>query len=524
MAQNNTASPNDYKRHLHTLISGPPHLRHQAIKALVADAPNRKIILEHIAEMITEQSAIVYGPTPDGLKPGEPEKYVQLMTATTIEQAAIQTALGILGPDALLDDDSFVGLIDNSGMLERLERWPDHISTMKQRALEAATLFKSKHKEGSRDIGYVRIFGLGGSAAPHDIVADVIGNFKKSSIRIEVIHADTPNPDYIDENTLAIFSSFSGNTEETIHCYKTVRDKTDLLLVLTKGGELRRIADQDKIPVIQLPDGKKHRAYVLQPRESVCLQMTAVLTFLACLGLKPGSEGAFNLADLTLDEEAIPLLKKWRQRFDPLIPFKSNPAKQLAFFLLYGIGYNADTALGGYDLWQKRVPCVLVDRNNWGIGHEVRKQLHERSKVNAVCYEAPEFLHNLVESVRAAAESSHAGLDQDPFVYYLIRSLDEQPRIRLRLDKTIGLVIQEKGHYAVLNAEGENPFQRALFVVYFNAHTTTYCGILNGYDPLPVPTMDWIKNIMREIPRNGEEEKKAQIAKRALVAFNSLGI
>lgn len=509
---------------LRALVDGPPHLRRPAVKGLIANTSNKDKILGEIEEIIKKQSGVLYDDSKpkEPKDPKDPQEHEAMIEASIIEQAAIQAALGILGPDGLLDNKQpFIKLIDRSGMLERLGRWPNHVATMKEKALETAKQFRENHKE---EITYIAIFGLGGSGAPHNIAAGIISNLRESSVRIEVIHADTPNPDYIDKNTLAIFTSFSGNTEEIINCYETVKPKTDMRVVLTKGGKLGDIALQDGIPFIQLPVEKDDPAYVIQPRESVCLQLTAILTFLASIGLKSVSKPSLILEDLTFGSEIIHLIEEWSDKFAPVVPYKNNPAKQLAFFLLYGIDYKGEGNLEKYDLWRKRVPCILVDRNNWAIGHEIRTQLHERSKINAIFYEAPEFLHNLVESIRAGIESSHGGLDEDPYVYYFIRSLDEEKRIRLRLDKTIELVIDGRGHHAELNAEvnaeRENPFQQALHAVYFNAYMATYLAILNGFDPLPVPTMTWLKNVMDKFERDGEEQQKAQITERPLITAN----
>ena len=82
-----------------------------------------------------------------------------------------------------------------------------------------------------------------------------------------------------------------------------------------------------------------------------------------------------------------------------------------------------------------------------------------------------------------------------------------------------------KGRYAELNAEVDadpgNPFHQALHAVYFNAHVATYLAILNGFDPLPVPTMSWLKNVMRELSRNGDEEQKAQEPGTQLLTMHS---
>ena len=524
MKRHNTNRPH-YVSLLQALVDGSSQLRRQTVKSLVADTTNRRKIIEGIKKVIEEQSGILYETTPEA---HEHKKYEAMIRAGSVEQAAIQTALGILGPHGLLDArQPFIKLVDRSGMLKRLGCWENHITTMKAEALKTAEQFRKRHKQ---KVEYVAVFGVGGSGAPHDIAAEIISNWRKSSIKIDVIHADDPNPDYINKNTLAIFCSFSGTTEETIHCYEVVREKTNMRVILAKPDDpdeppkisLGKIAQRDNLPFIQLPADEKHPAYVMQPRESVCLQLTATLTFLASIGLEPGSGGRLTLDELAFEEKIIPEIRDWRRKYGPEVTCKDNPAKQLAFFLLYGIDYNGEGSLPKYDLWRKRVPCILADRNNWAIGHELRTQLHERSKINAIFYEAPEFLHNLVESIRAGVKSSQDGLDEDPYVYYFIRSLDEEPRIRLRLDRTIELVIDEKGRYAELNAEVDaergNPLQQALHAVYFNAHVATYLALLNGFDPLPVPTMSWLKNVMREFERDGREEREAQRADRLLLA------
>lgn len=505
--------------HLQTLVSGAPGQKREAVEALVVDQQNRDEILNRLADMISEHARIVHRDAPDGLREGEPRKYAEIIAAATVQQAAIQTVLGILGPDGLLDDDRFVRRIDSTGMLDRLGRWPEHLICMREAATEAAEDFLQRHPSVS--IHKVKIFGLGGSGAPHDIAAEIIGNWRKSSTEIEVVHADRPNSDYVDEQTLAILCSFSGNTEETLHCYERIKRKTPLLAVIARGGRLGEIAGpaRDNLPLMRIPSDEKHPAYVIQPRESVCLQMTATLVFLASIGLAPGSGGSLAMADLELPEMAS-LLKNWRGRFGPETPWRRNPAKQLAFYLLYGINSRDLGPPGSYDLWNKRIPFVLVDRNHRAVGHEARTQMHERSKLNAAYYEAPEFLHNLVESIRGGVESSRAGLDHDRWVYYFIRSPDEESRIRLRLDKTIELVMRGKAKYAAVNVEGETPYQRAMFSTCFNAHMTTYLALLHGFDPLPVPTMSWIKNVMDGFPRDGQEERAAQARDRGLLELS----
>lgn len=495
---------------LERIIDGNYQQIYQTINCLIDDEVNRPKILKKLELMLDQQSEIVYNPIPKGMSIVDKNKYHEIIKAHVSEQAIIQTILGIIGPKSLLDSDRLVRLIDKSGMLKRLGFWHHHITTMKERARKVANKFKQEYKD--KIINKVKIYGLGGSGAPHDIAVDIINNYRKSSTEIQVIHTDTPNPDYVDENTLVLLCSFSGDTEETINCYYTLKDKTDLFVIIARGGKLLKIAKELGILYVKIPNKKSHPAFVKQPRESVCIQLTATLTLLSKIGLKPGSSGKFEIDDLKFDTEIFPMLKRLRKRFGPEAPFDINPAKQLAFFLLFGVDYfKMQKNHNKFNIWDKKIPYILVDHNNKGIGHEVRTQIHERSKLNAAFYTAPEFLHNFVESMRASIESSIRNLGNDKFVYYFIRSVDEQDRIRHRLNKTIDIVIKGKGNYSILNVEGKNPYERALFSTYFNAHMTTYMGILNGFDPLPVPTMSWLKNIMGHLIRGREEKTETQI-------------
>ncbi|MBN1309530.1 MAG: hypothetical protein JXA18_16540 [Chitinispirillaceae bacterium] len=442
---------------------------------------------------------------PGGLKPGQRANYRRLLRASTIEQAAIKTVLSIIGPAKLLDPGGgWLPLIDRSGMLGRLGNWPAHIGTMHKRGVDAAAVFTAKH--GDAPIAKIKIFGLGGSAAPHDIAREIIANREKSACEIEIVRADSPHGDFTDEHTLALFCSFSGDTEETLHCYDRIRHRTNLIAAMARGGKLEKMAREAGMPFMKIPSEKGDPAYVMQPRESVCLQCIATLLFLAAIGLKAGAAGALEPRLIDVSRLAR-LVASWRKRFGPSRKFDYNPAKRLAFFMLYGFHYTDEHLPAFFDVWDKKIPYVIGDYHLRALVHEAATQLRERSKICAVEGIAPEELHNSVEAIRAVVESSAASLERNPYVYLFLDSIDSERRIGFRLAQTRNLVLRNRGAYAVLNAEGETALERALFLTYFNAHMTTYAAVINGFDPLPVPTMSWIKKVMAELPRNCGKEK-----------------
>jgi len=461
-------------------------------------AKQRKLVLNELSDLISRKEPLLYRPTPDGLKPGQQQEYNRMIDAATGIQAAARCALRIVGPDSFLDDPHWRGLLDRSRMLDRLGRWHIHVQTMWERAERAALAFKKRHTRAR--IQEVRFYGLGGSAAPHDIAREIIANARRSSTPIRVVRADSPHTDDVGAGTLAILASFSGNTEETLNCLRLVKRRTKLLAAIASGGELGRIARKAKMPFIQLPDDPKHAAYVFQPRESVCLQATSALVFLATLGLNPGSRGAFTMRYLN-QNRITKKLQAWRSRFGPEVPTGRNPAKQLAWFALHGASPGIETPQDASGL-RLLTPYLIADCNLQAVMHEAATQFRERAKVNVVEGVAPEDLHNAVESIRAHVEAARARKRRVPFTFIFFESADDEPRIQQRLQVTRDLILKNKDDLAVVRAEGNDPVERALFLTYFMAHVTTYAALLHGADPLPVPTMSWLKNVMAAIPRS----------------------
>lgn len=281
-----------------------------ASQALIADRQHHEQIVAELLAFVEQCAKDVLYFSNGGLRvpAAEDEQGNRLLRTTmTRQQAAIQTILGIVGPARLLDEQPFLQAIDYSGMLSRLGEWPRHIGDMRTAGIEAARQFKARYPGYS--IEKIQVFGVGGSAAPHDLVAEIASNFRRVGSQIEVIHADTPNADFTDEHTLAILASFSGSTEEMHHCYHTIKDKGCYFVALTEGGELAELAQDaaNRFPLIQLPQG-----LVKQPRESVCLQMTGLLAFLASIDLPGGSQGKLTLESLDFDA-AQQHIADWRK-------------------------------------------------------------------------------------------------------------------------------------------------------------------------------------------------------------------
>ena len=92
--------------------------------------------------------------------------------------------------------------------------------------------------------------GLGGSA----IGADFVRSYLAYEMPIPIFvsrHYQVPR--FVDDKTLLIVSSYSGDTEETLSSLKQGMKQGARILAITSGGELARLAQTHSFPVIKIP-------------------------------------------------------------------------------------------------------------------------------------------------------------------------------------------------------------------------------------------------------------------------------
>ncbi|MCK4313050.1 MAG: SIS domain-containing protein, partial [Candidatus Cloacimonetes bacterium] len=90
-----------------------------------------------------------------------------------------------------------------------------------------------------KNIDKVIICGMGGSAISGDIAKVAFG----TKLPFEVVK-DYKIP-FLNENTLVIILSYSGNTEETVTCLQQSISKTEFVGAITSGGRIKEIVDEN---------------------------------------------------------------------------------------------------------------------------------------------------------------------------------------------------------------------------------------------------------------------------------------
>ena len=120
----------------------------------------------------------------------------------------------------------------------------------------------------------ILLCGMGGSAISGSIASEIyMRKTKIPLVTVKTYHI----PAWANENTLAIVSSYSGNTLETLKMYEAAKKAGCKIIAITSGGKLKERCDRDGYLVKTLPCN-------MQPRHSIGFMIGYTMALLDSCG------------------------------------------------------------------------------------------------------------------------------------------------------------------------------------------------------------------------------------------------
>ena len=385
-----------------------------------------------------------------------------------------------MGPDGYLDSAEVRRTIDRTDMLGRI--LPTYLKAPELR-LPAEV---SKYFTESGDIDRIVVAGMGGSAIGPLVAREILWNMGRYA-PVEV-HRHYPLPHIrMDERTLVILSSCSGNTEEALFAYEEAVRSGAKVICVSKGGLLERCACSKGDPFVRLPAAELG---LLQPRESLLLSLMISLMLFAEI-----PKICFKTAELDAMRKELAGPSRARvERWGPEVPFACNRAKKLALYMLYG---TTDGSGEGVDFSRPRIPLVMVSQENASVGVRIENQFGESVEHPIKVLTFFEDAHNEIEGTVTCAVEARLREWEDPFVYLAVRSGNEHPRARVRFTKTIMELFERNGvEVYPVDACGETALACKMHALELLDYARGYACILRGTDPIPVEAMDRMKEVM----------------------------
>ncbi|MGB9681729.1 MAG: bifunctional phosphoglucose/phosphomannose isomerase [bacterium] len=349
-------------------------------------------------------------------------------------------------------EESIFPYRDPSGMYSRIYNFPKQVLE----AWEIGERVDVSPLKGS--YSNIVVVGMGGSAIGGDIIKSL--GYNELSIPLLVIR-DYNLPRFVNENTLLIAVSYSGDTEESLTICEEGLERKARVIVIGSGGKLIDLAREKRILSIVIPNG-------FQPRAALGYTFIPLLSILSRLGFLN-----INAVDIKNTSGLLEKIREEELKDD--VPKEKNIAKKIA------------------DKLYKHLPVIYAPNEYFGvIAYRWKCQINENSKAFSVWNNFPELNHNEIIGWEGRDEI----LKQN--VVILLRDSKEIERIRLRIrymKDFISSIIEEENIIEVWS-RGETLLERFLSLIYIGDFVSFYLAIKRGVDPTPVKSISGLKEFL----------------------------
>ena len=211
---------------------------------------------------------------------------------------------------------------------------------------------KAKLTPPTNKISNVLICGLGGSGIGGSIVTELVAG--NANVPINVTKGYFI-PAYVNENTLVIISSYSGNTEETLNCMDLAIAKNAKIVSITSGGKVLEISKAKNYDHIVVPGG-------MPPRSCLGFSLTQLFFILGFFEIiSDRFKAELNAAVKLIEDEEINIIAE-----------ASSIAEKL----------------------KGKLPVIYATTYYEGIAIRFRQQLNENAKILCWHQVIPEMNHN----------------------------------------------------------------------------------------------------------------------------------
>lgn len=294
-----------------------------------------------------------------------------------------------------------------------------------------------------KDFKNVVLTGLGGSGIGGSIVQNYVADKMKVPF---LVNKDYTLPAFVNEDTLVIASSYSGNTEETLAATSQALKNKATVICITSGGKLSEISKKKNLDCILLPAG-------MPPRSCLGYSMTQVLYILNHFGfIKNDFEKGIKASIKLLETEQKDILKQ---------------SKALAKKLI------------------GKTPIIYTATNFEGVGVRFRQQINENGKMLCWHHVIPEMNHNELVGWRDKDSSR---------VVVFLRNEDDYARTQMRMEINKPVIKKYTPNIIELWSKGKTYFEKVFYIVHLTDWLSVHLADLHGVDAMDIKVIDHLKN------------------------------
>ena len=323
---------------------------------------------------------------------------------------------------------------DKSEMYKIYDQWP----TIAKNAF--STDYEEIEFEGIDNVVFA---GMGGSGSLGDVFTAILSktDIHTSTVRGYVL------PKTVDENSLIVISSVSGNTVEAFNVLQFAKKMNLKTICFSSGGIIEEFCKQNKI-------SHRHIERIQSPRDSFAQFLFSMLKILQ-------KNIPIKKEEIT---ETINELEKLGNKINSNNLDGNNPAISLAE-------------------WITDIPMIYYP---WGLqaaAIRFKNSLQENAKMHAISEDIVEASHN---GIVAWERSSNV----KPI---LIQGKDDYSKTKERWEIVKEYFTNSNIDYREVFTTGDSILSKIVCLIYFLDFCSVYKSIMIGIDPSPVKSIDFIK-------------------------------
>ena len=303
-------------------------------------------------------------------------------------------------------------------------------------------------KKTAKEINNLVFIGMGGSGIGAKIVSEWIQN--EISIPIQILQ-DYTIPKYVDEHTLVIACSYSGNTEETLISASLAKDAGANIIGISSGGKLKDFCTDNNYYCLIIPGGNP-------PRTAIAYSIIYIAYILENNGL--------------IDSKIVEQLKNSKSLILDNISKIKEDAEKLALFLKDKVGIFYSTT--------EYEPFLI----------RARQQFNENSKLLCWHHVIPEMNHN---------ELVGWGGGNDGFAPVFFDTKDMNIQNKTRFSLTINEVKKYTSNLLVIDALGSNKVEKTFYLIHLVDWASLYLANLKPVDPMEIKCIDFLKTELAKV-------------------------
>lgn len=300
------------------------------------------------------------------------------------------------------------------------------------------------------DCNNILLCGMGGSAISGNIVADYCFEHSKKPI---VIVMNTNMPEWANEKTLAVISSYSGNTLETLESYKQSLSIGCKRVVITSGGLLKQLAERNGDPLILLPDN-------LHPRHSIGYMIGYIF------GVIRAATGIDYTKDIL---DSVDSLKKYRDELEDRNGFAMKLANRLI----------------------RNIPVICSYNDIQSIVFRWKTQFNENSKYVAFCATMAEFVYSDLRGWINSRKPNYSLI--------IVVNNEEETENNLYVSKLIGYLEDHRVNYTLVTLGGNNHSENMFRALMLGDYISMYMAEIQKIDSSDVPPITLLKTKLKPI-------------------------